>query len=192
VNLPSATSTALRRAFRHKSIALCTSAAGHKTLAINAYGHMSSAAISQQDTYDTRQGSLKRRLGEVPALAVRTQKRKQLTKCAECKIQSLCGMCPANGELESGNKETPVPFLCEARRTCAHMSLGLGSFRPMGIANLRGPAWNTTGCTMPAGRIRSPRNQRGRDGLSRWSPFLGSEPESTARSVCGGCGSAGH
>jgi len=35
------------------------------------------------------------------------------TKCTTCRIQSLCGMCPANGELESGDRESPVEFLCE-------------------------------------------------------------------------------
>jgi len=35
-----------------------------------------------------------------------------MTKCVECRIQSLCGMCPANGELENGDRESPVEFLC--------------------------------------------------------------------------------
>jgi hypothetical protein len=35
-----------------------------------------------------------------------------VTKCVQCRIQSLCGMCPANGEMENGDRESPVAFLC--------------------------------------------------------------------------------
>jgi hypothetical protein len=57
-------------------------------------------------------------------LEVRTRRRTRMTKCQECRIQSLCGMCPANGELEAGDKETPVAFLCEVAHLRA-LSLGL-------------------------------------------------------------------
>jgi hypothetical protein len=45
-------------------------------------------------------------------LQLRQRKRTRITKCIECRIQSLCGMCPANGEMENGDRETPVEFLC--------------------------------------------------------------------------------
>ena len=84
---------------------------------------MSICVISQQETYDLRQGSV-REGWEKFLLAVRTMKRSRPTKCVECRIQSLCGMCPANGELENGDKESPVAFLCEAAHLRA-FSLGL-------------------------------------------------------------------
>src|SRR5205807_8707300 len=43
---------------------------------------------------------------------LRNRKRTRVTKCVQCRIQSLCGMCPANGELEDGDRESPVEFLC--------------------------------------------------------------------------------
>jgi len=43
---------------------------------------------------------------------LRRRKRTRVTKCTQCRIQSLCGMCPANGELENGDRESPVSFLC--------------------------------------------------------------------------------
>jgi hypothetical protein len=46
-------------------------------------------------------------------LGLRTRQRTRVTKCVQCQIQSLCGMCPANGELENGDRESPVEFLCE-------------------------------------------------------------------------------
>jgi len=36
----------------------------------------------------------------------------------------MCGMCPANGELEMGDPESPVDFLCHVAHLRAH-SLGL-------------------------------------------------------------------
>jgi len=94
-----------------------------KSFAVDPYGHMSVCVISHQETYDIRKGSVKEGW-EKFLLEVRTRKRTRLTKCAECRIQSLCGMCPANGELENGDKETPVSFLCEVAHLRA-MALGL-------------------------------------------------------------------
>ena len=34
------------------------------------------------------------------------------SKCTDCGLVSVCGMCPANGELEHGDPEAPVDFLC--------------------------------------------------------------------------------
>jgi radical SAM protein with 4Fe4S-binding SPASM domain len=85
---------------------------GMNSLAINAYGEMGICVISQQETYNTRGKALKS-LWDESLLELRTRARKRITKCVQCQIQSLCGMCPANGELENGDRETPVEFLCE-------------------------------------------------------------------------------
>jgi hypothetical protein len=59
--------------------------------------------------------------------ALRARKRTRVTKCVQCRIQALCGMCPANGELENGDRENPVSFLCHA----AHLrALVIGSEIP--------------------------------------------------------------
>ena len=34
------------------------------------------------------------------------------TKCSSCTLKSVCGMCPANGELENADPEEPVDWLC--------------------------------------------------------------------------------
>ncbi len=84
---------------------------GVNSFAINACGEMGICVISQQETFDVRQSGLK------PAWEhflheLRARKRTRVTKCVECRIQSLCGMCPANGEMENGDRESPVEFLC--------------------------------------------------------------------------------
>jgi radical SAM protein with 4Fe4S-binding SPASM domain len=85
---------------------------GQKSFAINPYGEMSICITSQQETFDTRQTGLKI-AWEYSLRDIRTRKRTRVTKCIECHIQSLCGMCPANGEMENGDKESPVDFLCQ-------------------------------------------------------------------------------
>ncbi len=84
---------------------------GMNSFAINAYGEIGICVISQQETFDIRAREV-RRVWEESLLELRNRKRTRITKCVECRIQSLCGMCPANGEMENGDKESPVEFLC--------------------------------------------------------------------------------
>lgn len=160
---------------------------GMKAFAVDPYGRMSICVISQQETYDIRQGSVKEGW-EKFLLAVRTRKRTRLTKCQQCRIQSLCGMCPANGELENGDKETPVAFLCEVAHLRAQ-SLGLEvpahgecEFCAGGVEHdrVRGAAQ----------RIRSAETD-----VESWSepesPFLVLN-QAGPRTACSGCGVPGH
>ena len=84
---------------------------GMNSFAINAYGEVGICVISQQETFDIRSAGVKA-VWENSLLQLRNRKRTRMTKCVECRIQSLCGMCPANGELENGDRESPVSFLC--------------------------------------------------------------------------------
>jgi radical SAM protein with 4Fe4S-binding SPASM domain len=84
---------------------------GMSGFAINAYGEMGICVISQQETFSVREIGL-RRVWEDSLLKLRARKRTRVTKCIQCRIQSLCGMCPANGEMENGDRESPVEFLC--------------------------------------------------------------------------------
>src|SRR5258708_24957330 len=74
---------------------------------------MGICVLSQQETFSVRDVGV-RKVWEESLFELRNRKRTRPTKCVECRIQSLCGMCPANGELENGDKESPVAFLCEA------------------------------------------------------------------------------
>jgi radical SAM protein with 4Fe4S-binding SPASM domain len=84
---------------------------GMNSFAINAYGEIGICVISQQETFSIRGAGVKE-VWEQSLLRLRNRKRTQATKCIQCRIQSLCGMCPANGELENGDRESPVSFLC--------------------------------------------------------------------------------
>jgi radical SAM protein with 4Fe4S-binding SPASM domain len=84
---------------------------GVNSFALNAYGEMGICVISQQESFRVQEEGVAR-VWEGSLLKLRNRKRTRATKCAQCRIQSLCGMCPANGELENGEKESPVEFLC--------------------------------------------------------------------------------
>jgi radical SAM protein with 4Fe4S-binding SPASM domain len=84
---------------------------GMSGFAINAYGEMGICVISQQETFSIREVGV-RKVWEDSLLRLRSRKRTRVTKCIHCRIQSLCGMCPANGEMENGDRESPVEFLC--------------------------------------------------------------------------------
>lgn len=96
---------------------------GMKSFAIDPYGHMTVCVLSHRESYDIRSGSV--REGWEKFLAqVRTRPRKTITKCVSCRLHALCSMCPANGELENGDAESPVEFLCEVAHLRA-AALGL-------------------------------------------------------------------
>jgi radical SAM protein with 4Fe4S-binding SPASM domain len=86
---------------------------GMTSCAVDPYGNMSICVISHQDHYNLRQGSFTEGWNQA-LLRVRNKKRIYApSKCSKCQIHSVCSMCPANGELENGDPESPVEFLCE-------------------------------------------------------------------------------
>jgi radical SAM protein with 4Fe4S-binding SPASM domain len=93
---------------------------GVTSFAIDPQGGLSICVLSQKDKFSLRTGSL--RDGWEGALRqVRARKITTPTKCTSCELKSsLCGMCPANGELENGDPEAPVDFLCRVAHLRAY------------------------------------------------------------------------
>jgi len=96
---------------------------GINSFAIDPSGILSACVLSRGDTYDLRKGSFQEGW-ENFLLKVRQKKITRQTKCVACEIKAMCGMCPANGELENGDEEEPVDFLCQVAHLRAH-ALGL-------------------------------------------------------------------
>jgi radical SAM protein with 4Fe4S-binding SPASM domain len=85
---------------------------GLSAFAIDPYGKMNVCMLSGIDTYDLRQGSF-REGWESSLLEKRHKKITRQTKCLNCTIKVMCGMCPSSGELENRDPEEPVDFLCQ-------------------------------------------------------------------------------
>ena len=157
---------------------------GLKAFAIDPYGHMSICVLSHQETYDIRKGSVRAGWDHF-LLNVRQRERKQLTKCQTCRIRSVCSMCPANGELENSDPESPVEFLCEV----AHLrALALGFDVPEhGDCEFCQNPQRALALAESAMRIRSQQVS-----AAEWTvaqPLLPVLNQS-AGAGCGGCGSA--
>lgn len=86
--------------------------AGQTSFHIDPYGELSICAMSRVPSYDLHQGSFKEGWYDfVPK--IREQKPKGEYKCAKCDLLSLCSQCPGWANLETGNPETPVEYLCQ-------------------------------------------------------------------------------
>lgn len=100
-----------------------TCGGGHNGCAIDPTGRMTICVLSHRDGYDLRSGSFEQgwngRLKEIRGSELTRE-----TICTSCRIRSLCSMCAANGELEGGDAEAPVDFLCRVAHLRAY-ALGL-------------------------------------------------------------------
>ena len=159
---------------------------GMNSFAINAYGEMGICVISQQETFSIREGRA-RQVWEDALLHLRSRKRTRVTKCLECRIQSLCGMCPANGEMENGDRESPVSFLCNV----AHLrAAAIGSEVPAhGDCEFCAGGSEYDALQESARRIRSREiDVESWVGPQQVLPILPILSNSTAAGACGGCG----
>src|ERR1051326_1142698 len=84
--------------------------AGLNSFAIDPYGQLTMCILSHQEKFDLRTGSF--RDGWSYLRGIRERPASMPTKCSSCDLRSMCGMCPAEGELENGDPEKPVDFLC--------------------------------------------------------------------------------
>jgi len=158
---------------------------GMNSFAINALGEIGICVISQQDTFSVRADGV-RTVWEKSLLQLREQKRTRVTKCVQCRIKSLCGMCPANGEMENGDRESPVHFLCHV----AHLRAAvLGARVPT-----HGECEFCAGGVQHEEIVESARKIAGKEiDVETWAgpqqllPILNG-----GNSVTSGCGSCGH
>lgn len=93
---------------------------GINSFAIDPYGDMTICVLSHVDKYNVRDGSVKEGWEQF-LTRVRDKRGTRITKCTNCHLKSLCGSCAANAELENGDPETPVDFLCRTAHLRAEL-----------------------------------------------------------------------
>ena len=97
--------------------------AGSGTFHVDPYGRLSACMMARQPGYDLRQGTFREGWREfLPR--VRAQQRTVETACQRCELVTLCGQCPGWGQMEAGDQEAPVAYLCEVAHRRAE-ALGL-------------------------------------------------------------------
>jgi len=84
---------------------------GVNSFAIDPEGNMTICVLSHVDKFNVRNGRV-REGWEKFLRGVRARPVRGIMKCTYCALQSLCGSCPASAELEAGDPEKPVDFLC--------------------------------------------------------------------------------
>lgn len=93
--------------------------AGVRSFAVDPYGNLEMCVLSTKETLLLKSGEFRK--GWTDFLRQKRETlRTRTTKCTTCTLKSICGMCPASGELESGDPEEPVAFLCEVAHLRAH------------------------------------------------------------------------
>jgi radical SAM protein with 4Fe4S-binding SPASM domain len=166
-----------------------TCGGGVNSFAVDPQGKMSICVLSHMDTYDLRGGSF-REGWEHFLFEVRRKKATRLTKCVACQMKSTCGMCPANGELENGDPESPVDFLCQVSHLRAH-TLGF-PIAPHGECEYcEGGRGYEALIESVRGLQRRASEQRLGARLNRYLPILAAAEQQQSSGGCatGGCGS---
>lgn len=167
---------------------------GLSAFAVNPYGEMSICTLSQRDLYDLRSGTFDEGWRDF-LRKVRARKATVLTKCRECGLKDMCGMCPANGELENGDPESPVDFLCRVAHLRAHAfglpiaPHGACEYCPGGIGHA---AMLASAAALRAGLPPPPAGPRA-TGRTQPLRLVSSDSPSAGTCPTGGCGSCrGH
>lgn len=95
---------------------------GSESWAIDPYGNLSICVISHKDEFNLRDYSFAEAWEMLNG--PRNKKATRPTKCTTCSMKPVCGMCPAQGELENDDPEAPVDFLCHT----AHLRAAVMGF----------------------------------------------------------------
>ena len=91
------------------SLYICN--AGTNSFFIDSFGRLSLCLMARYPSYDLRQGSFTQAWHDfLPQ--VKSQKARADSKCRSCELVALCGRCAAWAELETGNPESEVEWLC--------------------------------------------------------------------------------
>lgn len=86
--------------------------AGRKAFHIDAQGRLQVCGLARQFSYDLRQGSFRDGWRNYFTAAL-SLKWDRPSRCDQCTLAALCGMCPAWTEMERGGEAGPVDYICQ-------------------------------------------------------------------------------
>lgn len=130
----------LGRGEKHEYVYIC--GVGILTFHIDPYGMLSLCVISRGESYDLRRGSFREGWQEfIPQ--VRYERASDDYQCNQCELISLCGQCPGWAQLEHGDQEARVEFLCRLAhlRAEAFGPENPGTERPGTNGSRESPVW---------------------------------------------------
>lgn len=86
--------------------------AGAGTFHVDPYGQLSACMMSRVPSYDLRQGTFHEGWCDFMP-QVRARRWTRDTQCRHCELISVCDQCPGFAEMEAGDQEMPVEYLCQ-------------------------------------------------------------------------------
>ena len=86
---------------------------------IDFQGNLSVCIMSRQPNWDLRRGTFRQGWFDFIPRVI-SQLRQTRTPCQDCEIHAFCEQCPGWGQLERGDSEKPVEFLCRAAKLRGH------------------------------------------------------------------------
>jgi radical SAM protein with 4Fe4S-binding SPASM domain len=89
--------------------------AGMNSFHISSTGQLNVCMVSREPGYDLRRGTFRDGFYNVFP-GVRARKRKRFSECPTCDLKGICDQCPAWGQLEHGDPEARVDFLCQVTK----------------------------------------------------------------------------
>ena len=92
---------------------------------IDPYGQLSLCMLSRAQSYDLRQGAFSEGWGDF-LREVRYQPPLGDYLCNRCELMALCGQCPGWGQMENGDPQRPVDYLCQVAHLRAE-AFGFGA-----------------------------------------------------------------
>ena len=91
---------------------LYTCGAGLSSFHVDPYGKLCLCLVAREPSYDLCRGSFHKGWHEfLPQ--VRNQQSTKDYECGQCELRMLCRQCPGQAQLEHGDPEKPVEFLCQ-------------------------------------------------------------------------------
>jgi radical SAM protein with 4Fe4S-binding SPASM domain len=99
---------------------------------------MSVCTLSRYPAYDLRHGSFQDGYYNFFPEILSQKLKAEQNKCNQCEMLALCGQCPGLAQLESGDPEKPVAYLCRVAhlRAAAFKKEVNGKWRKNNIKSL--------------------------------------------------------